>query len=268
MVDLPPPSPIYEHRQGVWVKESWLRFFGITLQTRMVVLQLDGGLLLYSPSPAVLDSTTREELERLGVVRWLVAPNEIHNLGLRAFQTAFADAHVTGCVGHPRRVHGVRFDTLLGAGAGPDAVPWSASGELALHVIGGNRLLHEIALLHRPSKTLLVADAVELIDENVTGGAPLGRLMTWLLRRVGLRPGEPCMSPEHNLYCADPDALSASLQVLAGWDFDSLVMAHGRIVEGAQARRALQLASESALAAIRNRSAAARAFWAATARVQ
>ncbi len=58
----------------------------MTLQTRMGALKVRDGLLLYSPGPAPLDATTREELASLREVRWIVAPNEIHNLGLPAFQ--------------------------------------------------------------------------------------------------------------------------------------------------------------------------------------
>ncbi len=151
MPSIPPPAHLFEHRPGVWLKESWLRFSGLTLQTRMVLLQVDDALALYSPSPAQLDPATIEEIRAHGEPRWLIAPNEIHNVGLRAFQAAFPAAHTTGCVGHPRRVKDVRFDVLLDTSSAPDAVPWTQSGELRFHVIGGNRLLHEIAVLYVPS---------------------------------------------------------------------------------------------------------------------
>jgi len=268
MTALPPPSPVYRHRDDVWIKESWIRFTGLTLQTRMVVVKLEGGLLLYSPTPAVLDDATREELRSLGQVRWLVAPNEIHNVGLPAFQRAYPDAHVTGCAGHPRRVRGVRFDVLLDAASGRDAVPWTASGEIDLHVIGGNRFLHEIALLHRPSKTLIVTDAIEVMDERHLGGELPGRLMTWMLRRMGLHWGTPCASPEHRLYCSDADALDASLRALEAWDFDSIVMAHGRVLQADEARSALRVALEPAIAAARTRGTIARGLWEITLKLQ
>lgn len=97
MVELPPPSPPREHRAGVWIGESWLRFAGLVLQGRMFVLRLGDDLLLYSPTPAPLDDTTRSALEALGTPRWMVAPNEIHNVGLRPFQEAFPGIHTTGC---------------------------------------------------------------------------------------------------------------------------------------------------------------------------
>ncbi len=268
MVELPPAGPLYRHREGVWVKESWVRFFGLTLQTRMVVLKLEEGLLLHSPSPAPLDEATRREVHELGEVRWLLAPNEIHNLGLLDFQRTYPTAHTTGCVGHRRRVRGAHFDVLLDSGSLADAVPWTRKGEVDLHVIGGNRLLHEIALLHRASRTLVLADAVEFIDSAQLAGRLPGAGRKALMRGMGLTLGVPCMSPEHNLYCADPDALARSLGVLLGWNFDSLIVAHGRITQGGEARRALESAFETTIVQVRRRGPVARAIWSLASRLQ
>jgi hypothetical protein len=234
----------------------------------MVILRLKGGLLLYSPSPAVLDDTTRNELQELGEIRWLVAPNEIHNLGLSAFQQAYPEVHTTGCVGHPRRVHGVRFDVLLDLGCQHNAIPWTANGEVGVHVIGGNRLLHEIALIHHPSKTLIVTDAIEVVDTGHLAGKTPSKVMLWMLRKMGLRPAVPCMSPEHNLFCADAEALAASLRLLESWDFDSIIMSHGRILQGDESHHALHSAFETTIAAVRHRGPVARAFWNMVSRVQ
>jgi len=251
----------------VWVHESWLSFAGLVLQTRMVVVRVEGDLLLYSPSPAVLDAATRDELASLGKPGWLVAPNEIHNVGLTAFQAAYPSAHTTGCAGHPARAPSARFDVLVDTSTPQPGVPWTRSGEVVFHVIGGNCFLREIAVLHVPSKTLILTDAVELIDRDHLGELP-GRLLTWMLKRTGLTLGSPCMSPEHNLYCVDPDALEASFGVLAGWDFDSMIIAHGRILDGPEAKDALRRAFEDGIAHARRRSTLTRAFWRLSSRLQ
>lgn len=263
--DVPSAQPLTEHRPGVWFKPSWLRFFGVTLQTRMVVLNTPEGLLLYSPAPADPGVETLDELARLGTPRWLVAPNEIHNLGLRGFQAVFPSAHTTGCVGHPARVPNVKFDLLLDAEAPPP--PW-AGDTLRAHVIGGNALLHEIVLLHVPSRTLICADAIE----HFVPGDPTWRNpswpVRWMLTRCGITLGAPCMSPEHNLLCTDPDALRRSLDVLLQWDFDSVVMSHGRILEGPSARSQLERAFIATIEHARRRSRAATKGWALAAQLQ
>ncbi|MCA9541844.1 MAG: hypothetical protein KC620_23265, partial [Myxococcales bacterium] len=144
MTEVPPPEPLTAHAPGVWIKPSWVRFFGLTLQTRMVVLQAGDGLLLYSPTPKEPDAQTLAELATIGTPRWLLAPNEIHNIGLRGFQSAFPKAHTTGCRGHPVRVPDVRFDLLLDTTTSAETPPWTAGDALRFHVIGGNALLHEV----------------------------------------------------------------------------------------------------------------------------
>ena len=262
MPALPAPRPLVEHRPGVWLKESWLRFGGFTLQTRMTVIRLDDGLLVHSPSPAPLDDETRRELEALGAPRWLLAPNEVHNVGLETFQAAYPEAHTTGCVGHPRRVPKVRFDVLLDASSSAESVPWTQTGEIAMHVIGGNGLLHEVALLHRPTRTLVLTDAVEYIDPAAHLAEPLpSRIVLGTMERFGFRLGGPCMSPEHHLVCRDPAALRASFETIDGWPFDAMIIAHGRLLEGAAARDALRDAFTATIDAATKRSKPARALF-------
>jgi hypothetical protein len=248
MPNLPAAEPLYPHRPGVWIKPSWLRFAGVNLQTRMVVLELEGGLLLYSPSPPP-DETLLEELHLVGTPRWLLAPNELHTLGVAGFQAAFPGIHSTGCPGHARRVPKLRFDLIVGA----TEPPWARPGAVRYHVIGGNAILHEVALLHEPSGTLLVADAVEYFVPGDRSFQDPPAPLRWMLQAFGIAPGEPCMSPEHNMLCVDPDALEASLEELSSWSFDSLVMSHGRIVEGAAARETLRSAFVANLARARRR---------------
>ena len=267
MSSIPAPGPLIRHRPQIWLKESWLCLSGLTLQTRMTVIELDGGLLLHSPSPGPLTAEARREIEGLGVPRYLVAPNEIHNVGLRAFQQAYPGAHTTGCVGHPQRVRDVRFDALLDTSATAHDVPWS--GEILFHVIGGNQFLHEIALYHLASRTLILTDALEFIDPevHVSSKTLSARLMLGLMKGLGFSLGGACMSPGHHVFCRDPGALHVSLATIEAWDFDSVVITHGRLLEGVAARHAVRQAFESTIRAAQQRRAPARALFSVLARI-
>ena len=83
--------------------------------------------------------------------------------------TTFTDAfHVKKGLGLVRDV----FNEAWGKNWG--YVPWTETEELRFHVIGGNWLLHEVAVLHVPSRTLVVTDAVECIhpEEHLAGAPP------------------------------------------------------------------------------------------------
>jgi len=261
MADVPAPSPLKEHRPGVWLGTSWLRFSGLTLQTRMVVMDTGEGLLLYSPSPATPDRSILAELRALGEPRWIVAPNEIHTVGVAAFQEAFPEALTTGCIGHPRRMKHLNFDTLLDVQSRQADAPWTRTGTLRFHVIGGNALLHEIAVLHVPTRTLVLTDAVECIHpRRHLAGRPPGRALTWLMKSMGFSYGRPVMSPEHYALCVDPRALESSLHTLMSWDFDSLLISHGSLLFGDDARAAVESSFTRTLAAARKRNRVGRAL--------
>ena len=68
------------------------------------------------------------------------------------------------------------------------------------------------------------------------------------------------MSPEHHALCADPGALRASLAVLLSWDFDSLVISHGTIIEGPEARAAVRQAFQTTAEAAESRGLLSRAL--------
>ncbi len=65
--------------KDLWVAEQPLRFGLLQLGTRMTVIRLsDASLLLHSP--IALTESLRMEIEELGSVRYVIAPNRFHHL--------------------------------------------------------------------------------------------------------------------------------------------------------------------------------------------
>ena len=63
----------------LWIADRPQGFYGLEVGTRMTVIRLsDGSLLLHSP--VALDPALRGELDALGPVRNVVAPNRFHHL--------------------------------------------------------------------------------------------------------------------------------------------------------------------------------------------
>lgn len=157
---------------GLWTVEAEpIRAGGILpLPLRMVVIRLpDGGLLLYSPTrftPAL-----KRAVEARGPIRHLVAPNVAHWMFLPDWQRACADAVVWGAPGLRDRAQvraaGLRVDHDLGPVA-PEA--WRDAIEQVLVRSGP---FAEVAMFHRASRTLLVADLV--LNVPGEGMPPLAR---------------------------------------------------------------------------------------------
>ncbi len=68
-----------ELAHNLWIVERPQRFYGLEVGTRMTVIRLaDGSVLLHSP--VELDAEVRWELDAIGRVRYVVAPNRVHHL--------------------------------------------------------------------------------------------------------------------------------------------------------------------------------------------
>ncbi|MET0275096.1 MAG: DUF4336 domain-containing protein, partial [Phenylobacterium sp.] len=89
--------------------EIWLadgpqaEVIGFRYPTRMAVVRLDGrGLWIWSP--VALSAGLRSELEALGEVRHVVAPNTLHDLFLGEWRQAYPQALLHAAPGlQPRR---------------------------------------------------------------------------------------------------------------------------------------------------------------------
>lgn len=156
------PKPVAD---GVWIVDAApLHAGGLPLPLRMTVLRLSGGeLLLHSPIPYT--PGLRRALERLGRIGHLVAPSIGHWMFLRDWQAACPDA-ITWAVpglkdrGQVRR-SGVRIDAELG-----DRVP-RAWGEAIASILVAGPVFKEVALFHRPSRTLLLTDLVISLEADL-----------------------------------------------------------------------------------------------------
>jgi hypothetical protein len=73
----------------IWLVDgSEAEVVGFRYPTRMAVIRLSGGRLMIW-SPIALSDGLRAELEALGQVGWLVAPNSLHHLYLGEWRAAY-----------------------------------------------------------------------------------------------------------------------------------------------------------------------------------
>ena len=178
----------------------------------------DGRLLLYSP--VFLTPALRQELDRLGRVAFLVSPNKIHNQTLAAYRDAFPEAALHAPPGLPERRPDIRFDAVLGNETNP---AWSEELDQAL--TAGNVFFTEALLLHRRSRTLLVGDLIENIDEHT-----LSRIGRSIAALFGV-PSRPAASPEFRFYTHDAGAAATALDRVREWPFERIFLCHGGLIE-------------------------------------
>jgi hypothetical protein len=212
------PDRLRELGADLFVADHPLVVGGLHLGTRTTLVRLgNGGLFVHSPGPA--DDSLQREVEKLGPVVALVAPNKMHHLFLPAWTRAFPQARTFGPPGLAAKLPSIRLDEELG-----NHPPSLFSDALDQHVVRGAPRLEEVAFLHRSSRTLLLTDlAFHLrrsesrftrIAMRLNGG--YGRFGTTRLLRSTFR---------------DRSAARASLDLVLGWDFDRIVVAHGEVLD-------------------------------------
>lgn len=248
-------SRVIELAQDILFQEATIRFYGVRLQTRMTVVRLTGGRL-FVHSPIRLDPDLRRAIDALGHVAYVVSPNKLHSQALAQWAEAWPESVVLAPPGLPERRPDLRFDGVLGDEPHPG---WE--GELEQVVTRGNVFLSEVLFFHRVSRTLIVGDLIENLDEHTA--SRFGRLLAALFG-VG---AEPVASPELRLYTTDAAAADASLRRAERWGFERIVLAHGALIHD-RAHEVFRAVREDLVRRVERRGPLARKLFAALARLQ
>jgi hypothetical protein len=204
--------------EDVYTLEVPFRTGGLELGGRMTVIRLPGGGL-WIHSPVRLEAAARAAVEALGPVRFLVAPNLMHHLHMKAWAAAYPEARVVALPGLRRKQPDLRIDVELGD------TPDAGYGEvITQHRTRGIPKLEEFVFLHRPSRTLLVTDLAFHIRQSPS----------WLTRtylRLSGTYGKLAPTILLKSLVKDRAALRASLEAVLGQDFERVVVCHGEVLE-------------------------------------
>ncbi len=210
---------------GVWTVDARpIRPAGLPLPLRMTVLRLSNGdLLLYSPTRHT--AHLQREIEALGPIRHLVAPNIAHWMFLGDWQRACPGAKTWGAPGlrerRQVRAAGVRLDADLGSVAPSE---WRDEIDQVLVTSGP---FAEVALFHRRSRTLLVADLVLNVE-----GERMPPVARTFARLAGiLAPNGQAPIYLRLLLKGNARAVAASAARLVAFAPQRVIVTHGRSLD-------------------------------------
>jgi len=210
----------------LWVTERSQRFLGVEMGTRMTVVRLiDGGLFVHSP--VRLDAETRRDLDTLGPLRAVVAPNRHHHLYVGAYCAAYPEARVYAAPGLPEKRHDLTFHGVLS-----DEAPPLWAGQIDQLVYGALPVLNEVVFCHRRSRTLIATDFVFNMRHA-------NSVATRLVFQLDGAYGKFGPSRLWRLLTRDRTGARAAIDRMLAWDFERVVLAHGDVLEtgGLQALR-------------------------------
>lgn len=205
----------------IWLADgSETETLGFRYPTRMAIIRLsDGGLFVWSP--VALSADLKAEVDALGEVRHLAAPNSLHHLFLDEWRQAYPPVKLHAAPGLRARRRDLEFDAELS-----DAPPPDWAGQIDQVVVRGNAITTEVVFFHRQSATVLVTDLIQQFRPGWFTG--------WraLVARLDLMTAEePSVPRKFRVAFVDRQAARAAVQRIHAWPVERVVMAHGPPVE-------------------------------------
>lgn len=207
-----------EFGPDIWIADGpdVVAALGFHYPTRMAVIRLDGGDL-FIWSPTALTDRLRAEVEALGKVRHLVAPNSLHHLFIADWKRAYPDAYLYAPPGLREKRKDLNFDGDLANAPVPH---WA--GEIDQVLVKGNVIATEVVFFHARSGTVLFTDLLQQLPANWFSGWR-ALVAKWDL----MTATEPSVPRKFRLAFTDRNAARAALRHVLSWPAEKVLMAHG-----------------------------------------
>jgi Domain of unknown function (DUF4336) len=204
----------------IWCLNSYFLSLGCKGSLRMSVIQTSKGLVLYSP--VSLTPEHLNQINNLGRVSAIVAPNLYHHLFLRGCAANFTTARVLIPQGLIQKI-----GPIVDAESIEDQTTIASKDEIEHFTFMGHRI-RETILYHRQSRTLVTADLLYHYTADQFFSEKL-----WF-RLIGCY-GQPKVAFYHRFSIKDKKSVVALVQWVRSRQIDRIIMSHGRIFEADQA---------------------------------
>jgi hypothetical protein len=209
-----PPRRVAE---GLHCVEGWWK--KSPMGRRMTLMQV-GNDELAVHSAVRMSEPDMQRLDAIGRVAYVIAPNPFHASEAPWYADRYPQAKILLPEAMRRKQERrMRIDGTIEAGW-----PAELAGELEALLIDGLRL-PETAYWHLRSRTLVVTDLVMNFGNDHFRG-----VLKFLMRINGI-VGRFGPSRLFRAAIKDKSALRASLARVMQWDFDRVMMSHGRVLE-------------------------------------
>ncbi|WP_230530280.1 DUF4336 domain-containing protein [Microvirga roseola] len=225
-VTYPPLDTLKPVADDLWIVDSGPQHAaGLALPVRMSVIRLpSGGMWLHSPTR--FSEPLRREIEALGPIRHLVAPNIAHWTHLKEWQAHCPEARTSAAPNLRQRSQvqsqGVRLDRDLG-----ETPPEDWNGVIEQIMVPGGGGFTEVAFFHRPTRTLLLADLVQNLEP---GKLPIGTRLFAALNGILAPDGKAPAYLRLAIRLRRSEARQAAERILA-WNPERVILGHGRWFE-------------------------------------
>jgi hypothetical protein len=210
-------------KNQITILEYPIRFGGMDLFARTTIIKLDNGDLIIH-DPCKIDDAVKNEIDSLGVVKFIIAPGTYHHLFVTDFQNKYPNAETFLCPGLEKKRPDIKFDWILGAKPDP-----RLEGIFEQVLIQGTRHISEVVFLHKPSRTIILVDLLENIGDDYRHKAGLLLQFWW---KIVLRMwNNPKAAPEYQMGWGNKKVVKNGLKKILDWNAERVILAHGENIE-------------------------------------
>lgn len=212
-----PHDPLVEIFPDIYLLRGSIKIgFGLRMNRNMIIIRQQQELILINPVRMSADGLAH--LEQLGRIRHIIRLGDFHGLDDQFYRDTY-QAQLWSQAGH-HTYKALQPDRIITAGVKPPI-------ENATFFIFTTAKYPEAALLIQPAKLLITTDSVQYwADWKYTSF--LSRMILWLMGfRLGLFIGAPWLKR----VTPKGGSLKTDFQRLLQLDFDSLVAAHGSLLQ-------------------------------------
>lgn len=222
-----PLNVLKEVGEDIWIVDGGvirmdIKVGSIPFSTRMTIVRLVNGSL-FVHSPIQPDPDLINEINRLGVVKYLISPNLIHYAYIPAWQEIYPDAIAWASPGVRERAKSqqitVEFDRDL-----TDDAPEEWESSLQQLIFKGSRVIEEVVFFHKKSQTLILTDLIENFEPEKTE--------SWFykfLYKLGGIAAPDGQTPRdmRATFIGNKKKARESLDRILAWEPEKIIIAHG-----------------------------------------
>jgi hypothetical protein len=202
---------------NIWYVQHPLVVGGVPITSRMTVVRLRDGTL-WIHSPVLISAELKEQIDRLGQVRHVVAPNLAHHLFVKKFAANYPEATVYGAPGlAAKRPDIANLHTL-----NPAENAWAP--ELEFLLFEGLPMVNETVWFHKPSSTLILTDLCQHWQGPMEWKARVWAMLSGVRSQLDV----PLLV---RLLTRNKAAARVSANAILSWPFTRVVVAHNAVIE-------------------------------------
>jgi hypothetical protein len=210
-------------KENLWVAEQPMRMLGIEYGARMTVIRLQNGKILVI-SPIRITDEIKKEVNLLGPVSCIIAPNSFHHLFTSDWVDAYPNASLYVVPQLLKKRPDLKPTTVIDEKFNP---AWN--NELTPHYISGRSIYSEAVFYHVQSRTLVLTDLCFNLHEANSLFARIMLTVYGIYKKFG-------PSKAVAIFMGDKKRLRSHVDKITSWPIERVIVAHGEILEGTNAQ--------------------------------